>query len=99
MQRDTHGPLAGSGLRSDIGGAATNQYGRMTVGGTATLGGNVIVALSNSFTPTLGARFDLMSFGSRVANSEFENHTLPSLGGGRIWDRLYDTNRFSIQVV
>ncbi len=58
---------SGTGALSiDLGGQTSgSQYDRLAVTGTATLGGSLSAALFNSYTPTVGTAFDVMTFNTR----------------------------------
>jgi hypothetical protein len=62
---------AGAALDIDIAGPAV--YGKLTVSGTATLAGTLNVALSNGYTPALGASFTILTFAARSGDFNAEN--------------------------
>jgi hypothetical protein len=56
---------AGSGsLTVDIGGTGTNQFGQITVSGTAALNGTLNLVLVNGFVPTSGQSFQIITWAS-----------------------------------
>ena len=71
---------ASGNLRTEVGGLLTNQLGRVTVTGSATLDGTLNVALANGFTPVANDRFRFMTFASR--SGFFATQTGLDLGGG-----------------
>jgi hypothetical protein len=65
---------AGAALEIDIAGPA--DYGSLAVGGMATLTGALDVALLNGFTPTPGAMFTILTFGTRSGDFSTVNGLL-----------------------
>ena len=55
---------AGNTLLLEVAGRATNQFDRVLVGGTATLGGALAVSLVNNFVPVPGDRFQILTAGT-----------------------------------
>jgi hypothetical protein len=54
-------------LEIELGGLTPGtQHDQINIGGQATLNGTLDIELINSFTPTLGQQFQIMTFGSRV---------------------------------
>src|SRR5207253_2745156 len=69
-------------LHAEIGGTTLgSQYDHLQVAGQMTFAGNLDATLINGFTPSVGQRFDIVTFGSRVGT--FGSQTLPALGGGQ----------------
>ncbi|MFQ5704316.1 MAG: hypothetical protein ACE5HT_09865 [Gemmatimonadales bacterium] len=93
-------PLGASGaIGIELGGTTVGTgYDRLNVSGVATLGGALVVDTVNTFAPSSGDRFAIMTFGSRVGN--FSAVTLPTITGvtldtlftsGQTPDTLYVT--------
>jgi hypothetical protein len=62
---------AGAALDIDI--ADPTEYGTLTVSGTATLAGTLNVALTNGYTPAVGASFAILTFAARSGDFSTEN--------------------------
>lgn len=57
-------------LNIDIGGTGNDQFDRLNVSGTATLGGTINASLVNNFTPAAGQTFqDVIDFASKSGDS------------------------------
>ena len=68
----------------------------MSVGGIASLSGQLAVTLLDGFQPAFGDDFDVLDFGA--VEGEFNEILLPSLGDGLAWDvsSLYSNGSLSI---
>jgi hypothetical protein len=55
---------AAGSITLQIGGTATNQFGHVTVSGTATLTGTLNIVLVGGFVPTSGETFQVMTWSS-----------------------------------
>jgi hypothetical protein len=76
-------------LDVNLGGTtAGTQYDQLAVTGAATLDGILAVKLVNGFSPSLGASFQVLVFGSRTG--DFANKDLPDLGSSLFLDPVYD---------
>ena len=62
-----------------LGGAAANQYDRLTVGGGIHEDGTVTVGLADGYAPKVGDRFTLLNYGSKSGGFAVTN--LPTLVG------------------
>jgi len=88
--------LTGGTLYLDLGGATS--YGQVS-GGTAagiTMGGTLAVNLVNSFAPSIGNTFTLIT-GAPVSGSFVTSY--PTLTGGKGWSINYGTSIATIKVV
>ena len=68
------GLTAGQGIPVD------NGFDQINISGLATFGGTLQVVLINNFTPLLGQKFEIVTYGSAVSN--FDNYLGLALGGG-----------------
>ncbi|HLJ93479.1 MAG TPA: hypothetical protein VKU02_09850 [Gemmataceae bacterium] len=58
---------SGGALAIDLGGTSPGAgFGQLNIAGTASLGGTLSVALVNSYFPSAGSQFQLLTFGSHV---------------------------------
>jgi hypothetical protein len=64
--------------------ASLPSFDKLSISGTATLGGTLSVTRVGGFSPALGATFDILDWGSRTGTSQTVN--LPSLGVGLGWN-------------
>jgi len=65
---------ASGSLDIDLGGTtADSQYDQLAISGTATLGGQLDISVINSFQPTLGNTFQVLTFASSSGNFGFYN--------------------------
>jgi hypothetical protein len=72
-------------LQIDLAGTTPiDQYDRLVVTGTATLGGTLEVNLLDGFTPSAGQSFDVLDFGG--VTGTFSQFDLPGLDPGLAWD-------------
>ncbi|HEX8172891.1 MAG TPA: hypothetical protein VF824_20320 [Thermoanaerobaculia bacterium] len=71
----------GGTLTVELGGTiAGTDYDRLAVTGSATLGGALVASFVNSFTPSNGNIFDVLTYSS--ATGTFNSETLPTFPGG-----------------
>lgn len=71
----TYTQLSSATLNVSIGGAtADTQYSQLKISGTASLGGTLTAALVNSFTPTVGQTFTILTASS--VSGTFTNSTI-----------------------
>lgn len=91
--------LASSVLRIEIGGSAVagTDYDNVAVGNNVNLGGALQVALVNSFVPSNGDTYVVLTAGSAV-NGTFDTTNLPALGGGNGWDVAYLPNALVLSI-
>jgi fibronectin-binding autotransporter adhesin len=84
-------------LQAQIGGATLgSQYDHLQVAGQVTFAGNLDAQLINGFTPTVGQRFDVVTFGSR--SGSFNSFTGLNFGGGLQFTADYDASHFYLAV-
>lgn len=79
---------ADSALKIEIAGPAAGQFGNITVGEGATLGGTLELELVNGYVPTAGTEFEIVSAGSLLGTT-FAATTLPILGTLLQWQIDY----------
>jgi len=53
-------------MRVELGGTATEQIGRISVSGIATLDGTLDIVLVNDFLPSVGDTFAFFTYDSRI---------------------------------
>ena len=70
---------------------------QISVGGAATLAGDLVVDMSGSYTPVLGQSFTLLSAAGGI-NGTFDNPVLPDIPGSLEFGLLYDANSVRIEV-
>jgi len=87
----------GAQLRIRLNGTAVDTYDRLTVQGTAVLGGALDVRLYGTFVPVLGQSFDILTCGSRTG--AFSPVALPTLPAGRAWKLSYLPTGVRLSVV
>ena len=76
---------AGARLVLELGGAEQGvSFDHVSVSGALRAGGALEVVLIDGFTPALGTRFDVLSFGA--AGGGFDSVVLPALGHGLSFD-------------
>ncbi len=86
---------AAGALDIGIGGAtAGSQYARVTISGTASLGGTLNVALVNNFHPAVGNTFQILTFGFTAGN--FTGYNGLSLGGGVFLDPVFSASSLTL---
>ncbi len=73
------------------------QAGKLQVTGTATLAGKLAVELAPGFQPALGARFDVLTCGTRAG--EFTSLTGREIGNGLVFSPEYGLDRVTLVVV
>lgn len=87
-----------STLAIELGGTKLgSQHDQLDVSGTATLGGTLAVSLINSFTPTFGQTFEILSASS--VSGTFVSESFPSLAGNLAWRVMYSASNVSLAVV
>ena len=74
---------------------SSNSIGRMNVTGVANLGGGVAATLLNGYLPTVGARFDVMTFGS--TNGTFTDYSGLDVGSGRVFTPLLSSTKLTLE--
>lgn len=85
-------------LAMEIGGTTPDtEHDQLLVSGTAALDGTLQVSLIESFIPSLGDSFTLMTYASQTGNFATEN--LPDLGPGLAWELTYGDNALTLTVV
>ncbi len=86
-------------LIMDIGGRLPGvEHDQLLVTGDVRLDGTLQVRLANAFTPDLGEEFTLITAKTRRV-TQFATETLPSLGAGRKFEVIYETNAVKLRVV
>jgi T5SS/PEP-CTERM-associated repeat protein len=73
-------------------------FGQVVVGTTATVDGTLNVELVDSFVPSLGDSFQILSAGTQRTGF-FAAENLPALGGGLVWDVNYNPDSIVLNVV
>jgi len=87
---------ASGALNVELGGTtAGSQYARVTVSGTASLGGTLNVIVVNNFHPAVGNTFQILTFGSSSGN--FTTYNGLSLGGGVFLDPVFNASSLTLQ--
>lgn len=71
-------------------------YDQLAITGLATIGGDLKVTTSNSFTPVLGQSFAILTYGS--FSDEFAYVDLPSLPDGLVWTLQYTDTELLLTV-
>jgi hypothetical protein len=79
----------------ELGGPNAGEYDRLQVSGQATLSGRLFVKPINGYVPAIGARFTILTFGSRVGTFTVETG-YP--GVGLQYDTYYYPDRIEIEV-
>jgi autotransporter-associated beta strand protein len=82
----------GGTLAIKLGGlVAGDEYDQLIVAGQVQLSGILQVTLINDFNPSIGQSFDILDWGSLVAETAFDTLNLPALQDGLEWnkDSLY----------
>jgi T5SS/PEP-CTERM-associated repeat protein len=85
-------------LQIELGGTtAGTQYDQLIVAGNLTLDGTLQASLINSFSPTVGNSFNIMSWTGSLSGA-FATITLPALGSFLAWDQsqLYTAGSLSV---
>jgi hypothetical protein len=91
----TYTQTATGALNVDLGGTtAGSQYDQLAVSGSATLGGTLNVATIGSFTPALGNRFQVLTFGS--SSGSFATYHEPSLVSGLFLDPVFSSTSLTL---
>jgi T5SS/PEP-CTERM-associated repeat protein len=84
-------------LHAEIGGPVLgSQYDHLQVTGNVAFAGNLDAQLINGFSPVVGQRFDVVTFGTR--QGAFASYTGLTLGGGLQFTADYDANHFYLAV-
>jgi autotransporter-associated beta strand protein/T5SS/PEP-CTERM-associated repeat protein len=84
-------------LEVELGGTmAGTNYNQLIVSGNMSLDGTLQVSLANSYSPSLGDRFDILDWGTR--SGTFATLQLPALGGTLAWNTvaLYSNGTLSV---
>ncbi len=90
---------AGSFFDAQLGGtAAGSEYDQLDVFGAVALNGTLRVSLLDSFLPTLGTTFEILS-ASAGLTGQFAATQLPLLGGGLAWEVEQNAGGLSLAVV
>ena len=87
---------AGADLLFELRGAS--DFDNLTVTGSATLGGDLVVSLAGGFSPTLGAEFAVLVAGSVSGVFATEDFSAASLASGLAWDVLYGPTSVTLKV-
>ena len=82
-------------LELQLGGATPDKFDRLTVSGTATLGGNVNVAYVNGFVPAANDKFAVMTHQAR--SGKFAQINATALPGGSSLGAVYNANDVTLQ--
>ena len=70
-------------------GPGTVEFDQIKISGSATLGGTLQVQLIPGFTPLIGQKFAIVTYGSLASN--FDNYTGLALGGGLLFKPTFET--------
>jgi hypothetical protein len=89
-------PASGGILTVQLGGTAPNQYGKLTVTGSASLAGTLDVTLANGFTPASGDLFAILADASQ--SGTFDTVNAPPLSGGLAFHVTYDAKDVTLTV-
>jgi hypothetical protein len=93
----TYTQLSSGSLNVSIGGTTVGtQYSQLKVTGTASLGGTLTVGLINSFTPTIGQTFTILS--AHSISGTFTNSTI-AINSGEQFDVSYTSTGVVLTVV
>lgn len=85
-------------LAAEVGGTTPgSQFDALTVGGTASLNGDLAVNLVNSFNPTPGQNFDILTAGSR--SGTFASSNLPMALGDNCLNLAYLANGVRVEAL
>jgi Dockerin type I domain len=84
-------------LTVDIGGTASNAFGKVTVTGAAQIAGTLHLVLTGGFVPNLGDSFQIMTFGS--ASGTFATLDGADIGGGKRLDVTIGATGITVEVV
>lgn len=84
-------------LELQLGGTASDKFDRLTVSGTATLGGNVNVAYANGFVPVAGDKFAVVTHQTR--SGQFTKINAAALPAGRSLSAVYNANDVTLQTI
>lgn len=92
----TYAQSSGGTLNIELGGHAQgSQYDLLSISSTATLGGTLNVSLLNSFFPTNGDIFQVMTYGSHTGTFSFI--TGLNLGNGITLTPIYNPGDFELK--
>ena len=80
----------GATMAIDIGSA--NSYNKLTVNGTATLGGMLDVSLVDNYQPQAGDVFEILSASNGFSGTFNQGISWPALSGLLQWDINYDSS-------
>lgn len=85
-------------LAMEIGGTTPDtEHDQLLVSGTAALDGTLQLSLIESFIPSLGDSFTLMTYASQTGNFATEN--LPDLGPGFAWELTYGDTALTLTII
>lgn len=76
----------------------TPQFAHLDAGGEAALDGTLGVTLAPGYAPSLGDSFAVLTAAEGVGGT-FDATTLPTLGGGKMWDLDYGVDSVTLSVV
>jgi T5SS/PEP-CTERM-associated repeat protein len=82
-------------LAGKIKGAA---YDALTIAGAASLSGALNVSLLAGYVPTFGDVFEILTAGDGI-DGTFDSESLPAIGGGLLFDVIYETQAVKLAVV
>ncbi len=84
-------------LSVDIAGAGSNQFDRIVVAGSATVGGLLAINIAGGFTPTLGATFDIIT--AQLLAGQFSQVDVAGMPAGLQFRLNYLPAAVQLQVV
>ena len=80
-----------------LGGTAAGQYDGLTVTGNVSLAGTLNVTLVNSFTPTAGDSFQILTYMGALIG-DFTTKNFPTLGGGNMFTTSSGSGKYTLSV-
>ena len=85
-------------LQVELAGNLAGQFGRLQISGQAQLSGMLQVTLVNSFAPSAGQSFEILTATGGVSQT-FQQLLLPALAPGLEWDLSYGSRSVLLQVI
>jgi len=95
----TYTQLASGSLNVNVGGTTVGTlYSQVKISGTASLGGTLAVTLINSFTPTIGQTFTVLTAAGGLGGTTFTNSTV-AINSSEQFDISYTSTGVVLTVV
>jgi hypothetical protein len=86
------------GLNMELAGITKGAgYDSLTIAGVASLSGALSVSLLGGYVPTFGDVFEIISADDGI-DGTFDHETLPVLGGGLLFDVIYESDAVKLAV-